>query len=63
MTPAAPLAADFLASSPLFRKACELAHIPPTKRQARKWLTHRGAAWERRHDASAELQREKEAAR
>ncbi len=28
----------------VFRKACELAGIQPTKRQASKWRNHRGLA-------------------
>ncbi len=28
-----------------FIKACELAGVQPTKRQASKWLSHKGAAW------------------
>lgn len=29
----------------LFALACEKAKIVPTKRQASKWLMHKGAAW------------------
>lgn len=32
-----------------FRKACELAGIPPTPRQASKWLNLKGLAWKKAH--------------
>lgn len=31
-------------SSPVFLKACELASVPPTKRQASKWRNGKGLA-------------------
>ena len=37
---------DFANSDPLFRKACELAHVDPSKRQASKWNSKRGRARE-----------------
>jgi hypothetical protein len=30
---------------PKFLKACEIVKIQPTKRQASKWLSHKGLAW------------------
>lgn len=30
--------------TPVFRRACELASIPPTKRQASKWRNGKGLA-------------------
>lgn len=40
---------------PLFRRACELAGIEPTRRQASKWNNKRGLAWDRRNDAKKAL--------
>lgn len=39
----------------LFRKACELAKVEPTKRQASKWRNRRGRAYTQRHAAEAQI--------
>lgn len=31
--------------SPAFMKACEAVKLPATRRQASKWLLHKGKAW------------------
>ena len=50
---------DFAKSGdPLFMKSCELAHVPPTKRQVSKWRMGRGLAYEHRNAAKAEVARE-----
>lgn len=43
--------AEIAAHNPIFKKACELAGITPTKRQASKWNNKRGAAWQKRNEA------------
>jgi hypothetical protein len=48
-------------SDPLFRKACEMARIEPTRRQASKWNAKRGAAWSRRNEARARLRADAQA--
>jgi hypothetical protein len=35
-------------ADPKFLKACEMAGIPPTRRQASKWLSGLGKAWKER---------------
>lgn len=35
---------EMIFNSALFKKACELAHIEPTKRQASKWNNGKGIA-------------------
>lgn len=37
--------ARFAAHNPVFRKACELAKVEPTQRQASKWRNRRGRAY------------------
>lgn len=37
--------------APIFRKACELAGVEPTRRQASKWNNGYGAAWNHRSEA------------
>lgn len=39
------------AESPIFRRACALANVEPTKRQASKWRNKRGRAYEMRNEA------------
>jgi hypothetical protein len=39
------VAAFYKNNDPLFIRACEDAGIPPTKRQASKWLAKKGLAW------------------
>lgn len=39
---------------PIFRKACELAGVQPTKRQASKWRNKRGRAYDFRIQAATE---------
>lgn len=39
----------------IFRKACELAGVQPTKRQASKWRNHRGRAYDYRLQAAEEI--------
>jgi hypothetical protein len=56
-SPAILTNAKFAASDELFRAACKLAAIEPTRRQASKWLNHRGLAWKFRAAAQFELQR------
>lgn len=46
----------FAAHSPLFRKACELAGVPPTKRQAGKFRRGEGKAYAHREAARQELE-------
>lgn len=37
---------DFIKSyNPKFVQACEKVGLPPTKRQASKWLSGKGKAW------------------
>ena len=45
----------FAVVDPLFRKACELAGVVPTKRQASKWHNRRGLAYGSRHQAESAL--------
>lgn len=42
-------------SSPVFRLACRLAHVIPSREQAAKWLRGRGAAIIFRHQAALQL--------
>ena len=39
----------------MFRLACELAKVPPTKRQASKWRNRRGLAYAQRNAAVAKV--------
>lgn len=48
---------DFATNNALFRVACELAHIPPTRRQASKWHQHRGLAYSKIGEARREMER------
>lgn len=43
----------------VFRKACELAGIAPSRRQASKWRRREGAAWKKVRAAERELAAEK----
>ncbi len=43
--------ASFAEHNPVFRKACELARVEATPRQASKWRNRRGQAYEHRHAA------------
>jgi len=45
--------------NPLFRKACSLSGVSPTKRQASKWRNQRGEAYDKRHMAVKELAKER----
>lgn len=42
-------------SNRLFKVACSMAHIPPSKRQASKWRNRRGLAYRERSRAMREL--------
>jgi hypothetical protein len=42
---------QFAETDELFKKACELAQLPPSHRQAAKWLANRGRASEFRQAA------------
>lgn len=46
---------EFARDNELFRKACELASIEPTKRQASKWIRGKGLARTFRPAAGREL--------
>lgn len=48
---------DQVLASGLFLKACELAKIEPTRRQAGKWNRHQGKAREFQAAAKAELKK------
>ena len=39
---------EFAENDERFKKACENVGIPPTKRQASKWLMGKGRAWKER---------------
>lgn len=39
----------------LFKRACELAKVPATRRQASKWRNRRGQAYAQRHEAAKPL--------
>lgn len=41
--------------NPLFVKACEIAQVPATRRQASKWRNRRGRAYTHRNAALAAL--------
>lgn len=43
---------DLAAGNHLFKRACELAKVPATKRQASKWRNRRGQAYAQRHEAA-----------
>jgi hypothetical protein len=47
--------AKFATTDPLFQKACELAGIPSTRRQASKFRRKTGRAWSRRNEAQRML--------
>jgi hypothetical protein len=38
-------------ADPVFLKACSLAHVEPSKRQASKWNNSMGKAWAERFNA------------
>lgn len=42
---------DMAKHNKLFRRACELANVQPTRRQASRWRNRRGRAYAKRHDA------------
>ncbi len=54
-----PTNRETAASNPTFRKACELAGIAPTKRQASKWARNVGTARNFRNQALAALKQER----
>lgn len=43
---------EFASTDQLFRKACDLAGVQPTKRQASKWRRGLGAAYSKKNEAS-----------
>ena len=45
----------------VFRRACELAEIPVTRRQHKKYTERRGKAWEKRNDAIRDLASKRQA--
>lgn len=47
----------------VFKKACELAGIPPTRRQVSKWRRREGAAWKKFAAANRELGQKEQASR
>lgn len=47
---------EFAKQNLLFQKACELAGIQPTTRQASKWRNEKGKAFTFRHDAKSKLE-------
>jgi hypothetical protein len=49
--------AKFADQDPTFKKACEIAKIEPTKRQASKWRNKRGAAFPFRGSAASAVKR------
>ena len=53
---------EFAAKSELFQKACELAEVKPTKRQASRWHQRRGKAWAKREEALNPTERRQEQA-
>lgn len=56
-SPAIETNAEFAAGGELFRLACKLAGIAPTKRQASKWRADKGLARKFESAARFELQR------
>lgn len=48
---------NFARTNPVFIKACELAGVEATKRQASKWRNRAGRAYAQRNAALAELKR------
>ena len=46
-------------NNPTFRRACELAGIPATKRQAGKWERQTGIARQYRNQALSQIAQEK----
>jgi hypothetical protein len=36
---------EFALQNQVFRKACEIAKVKPTRRQASKWLNRKGSAY------------------
>jgi hypothetical protein len=49
---------EFAAANPTLRKACEMAGIPVTSRQASKWQRKTGSAYVYRNAALMELKKE-----
>jgi hypothetical protein len=47
--------ADFAKKNLLFQKACAIAKVEPTARQASKWRNQRGRAYAARHAATKEI--------
>lgn len=45
----------FAQSNQLFKIACTLAGVEPTRRQASKWRNRRGRAYSKRHEAIHKL--------
>ena len=46
--------ADFATTNKQFIKACEVARIPPTKRQASKFRSRRGLAYQKLRTLASE---------
>jgi len=50
----------FAKENRLFRKACEIAHINPTDRQAGKFRKHRGLAYKNQGKAQSAIDKKKQ---
>lgn len=50
--------AVFADDAAVFRRACSIAKIPPTKRQASKWRNQKGLAYAFKNEAIAQLSEE-----
>lgn len=48
---------EFAKTFPVFIRACEIAHVEPTKRQASKWHNKKGRAYVFRMQAMSEVAR------
>jgi hypothetical protein len=51
---------EFAQTSPVFIRACEIAGVEPTKRQASKWHNKKGRAFIFRNQAVSEVSRKVE---
>lgn len=49
---------QFASNDRLFRKACELAQLNPTGRQASKWHSHKGLAYAHKQEAHKAILKE-----
>lgn len=62
MSRTGPTARQIAATDTLFRKACAVAEIPPTRRQASKFMRHIGTAFTKINEAKRQLREEAQGA-